>query len=31
MQWEPDDEAWGAYIKMEERYDESDRASVIYE
>jgi crooked neck len=31
MQWEPDDKAWQAYIKMEERYSEFDRASVLYE
>jgi len=31
MQWEPDDKAWQAYIKMEERYGELDRASVLYE
>ena len=31
MQWEPDDKAWQAYIKLEERYQEYDRASTIYE
>ena len=31
MQWEPDDKAWQAYIKMEVRYQEYDRASAIYE
>ncbi|KAH9918835.1 uncharacterized protein B0H18DRAFT_1122809 [Fomitopsis serialis] len=31
MQWEPDDKAWQAYIKMETRYGELDRASTIYE
>jgi crooked neck len=31
MMWEPDDKAWAAYIKMEERYGELDRASAIYE
>ncbi|KAG2046043.1 hypothetical protein BDR06DRAFT_1039780 [Suillus hirtellus] len=28
MQWEPDNQAWEAYIKMAERYDKSDRATV---
>ncbi|KAF9054927.1 hypothetical protein BDP27DRAFT_1345134 [Rhodocollybia butyracea] len=28
---QPDDKAWQAYIKMEERYGELDRASAIYE
>lgn len=31
MAWEPDDKAWQAYIKMELRYEEFDRASTIYE
>ena len=31
MQWEPDDKAWQAYIKLKERYQELDRASAIYE
>jgi tetratricopeptide (TPR) repeat protein len=31
MKWEPDDKAWQAYIKLEERYNELDRASAIYE
>ncbi|TDL16887.1 protein prenylyltransferase [Rickenella mellea] len=31
MKWEPEDKAWQAYIKMEERYTELDRASAIYE
>jgi crooked neck len=31
MQWEPDDKTLQAYIKMGERFDESDGASVIYE
>lgn len=31
MQWEPNDKAWQAYIKLEERYNELDRASAIYE
>lgn len=31
MAWEPDDKAWQAYIKLEERYNELDRASAIYE
>ncbi|KIM61156.1 hypothetical protein SCLCIDRAFT_16186 [Scleroderma citrinum Foug A] len=31
MQWEPDDKVWQAYLKMEECYNELDRASVIYE
>ena len=31
MQWEPDDKAWQAYIKLEQRYEEFDRASAIYE
>lgn len=31
MAWEPDEKAWSAYIKMEVRYSEFDRASKIYE
>lgn len=31
MAWEPDDKAWQAYIKLETRYNELDRASSIYE
>lgn len=31
MAWEPDDKAWQAYIKMELRYEEFDRASAVYE
>jgi crooked neck len=31
MKWEPEDKAWQAYIKLEERYGEHDRASAIYE
>jgi crooked neck len=31
MQWEPNDNAWKSYIKLEERYNELDRASSIYE
>lgn len=31
MAWEPDEKAWSAYIKMEVRYSELDRASKIYE
>ena len=31
MQWEPDENAWGAYIKMEKRYEEIGRARAIFE
>lgn len=31
MQWEPAEEAWSAYIKMEIRYHELGRASNVYE
>lgn len=31
MAWEPDEKAWSAYIKMESRYNELDRASKVYE
>ena len=31
MQWEPNDKAWQSYIKLEERYNELERASGIYE
>ena len=30
MQWEPNDKAWQAYIKMEETYNKLNWASVIY-
>ena len=30
MELEPEDKAWQAYIKMEERHAESDRASAIH-
>jgi crooked neck len=30
-QQEPDEKAWSAYIKMEVRYGELDRASAVYE
>ena len=29
MQWEPDEKAWSAYIKLEVRYNEFDRVSVF--
>jgi crooked neck len=31
MKWEPKENAWQAYIKMELRYDEKHRARAIYE
>lgn len=31
MAWEPNDKAWQSYIKLEERYNELERASAIYE
>lgn len=31
MEWEPDEQAWNSYIKMELRYKELDRARGIYE
>lgn len=31
MAWEPNEKAWSAYIKMEVRYQELDRASKLYE
>ena len=31
MEWEPDEQAWLSYIKMELRYKEIDRARYIYE
>ena len=31
MEWEPDEQAWLSYIKMELRYKELDRARYIYE
>lgn len=31
MQWEPEEEAWMAYVKFEKRYKELDRARAIYE
>lgn len=31
MQWEPNDNAWKSYVKLEERYNELDRASDVYE
>lgn len=31
MQWEPEEEAWMAYVKFEKRYKELERARVIYE
>jgi crooked neck len=31
MEWEPDEQAWLSYIKMELRYKETDRARSIYE
>ena len=31
MEWEPDEQAWLSYIKMESRYKEIDRARYIYE
>ena len=31
MEWEPDEQAWHSFIKMELRYKELDRARNIYE
>ena len=31
MQWEPDEAAWSAYIKLEKRYGEFDRARAIFQ
>ena len=31
MEWEPEEQAWNSYIKMELRYKELDRARGIYE
>ncbi|EPQ31196.1 uncharacterized protein PFL1_01384 [Pseudozyma flocculosa PF-1] len=31
MSWEPDEKAWSAYIAMELRYNEAERASAIWE
>ena len=31
MEWEPEEQAWLSYIKMELRYKEADRARAIYE
>jgi crooked neck len=31
MAWEPDEKAWSAYIKLELRYSEFDRASSLWE
>lgn len=31
MEWEPEEQAWLSYIKMELRYKEVDRARAIYE
>ena len=31
MEWEPDEQAWLSFIKMELRYKELDRARHIYE
>ncbi len=31
MEWEPEEQAWLSYIKMELRYKELDRARLIYE
>jgi len=31
MQWEPEDNAWTSYIKMEMRYKETDRAREVFE
>jgi crooked neck len=31
MQWEPDPNAWSAYIKFETRYQEWDRARTVFE
>ena len=31
MEWEPEEQAWNSYIKMELRYKELERARNIYE
>ncbi len=31
MEWEPEEQAWLSFIKMEMRYKEADRARAIYE
>ncbi|KAJ6157059.1 hypothetical protein N7497_005944 [Penicillium chrysogenum] len=31
MSWEPEEGAWGAYIKMEKRYSEFERARAIFQ
>ena len=31
MQWEPEEQAWFSYIKLELRYKEIDRARAVYE
>lgn len=31
MEWEPEEQAWHSFIKMELRYKELDRARHIYE
>ena len=31
MEWEPDEQAWLSFIKLELRYKELDRARHIYE
>ena len=31
MSWQPDEAAWGSYIKLEKRYNEFTRARAIYE
>ena len=31
VEWEPEEQAWFSYIKMELRYKEPDRARRIYE
>lgn len=31
MEWEPEEQAWLSYIKMELRYKEVDRARAVYE
>jgi crooked neck len=30
MEWQPNEKAWSAYIKLEIRYKELERASLIY-
>lgn len=31
MEWEPEEQAWHSFVKMELRYKELDRARHIYE